>query len=417
MWNAVGSDFCKHRAVNHRLSIKPYSENYMLRKLAAAALLVAPVVGTTFADVVPSFQLIGPVFATDVSADGSVIVGNTQGAYETFRWTQSTGVVPLGRATVPALGVGAGLPKVSADGTRVTGTILDDTLTAATQGLWKLGTGWQQLMPPSLPDGAIVDQSWGSSWGLSGDGKVVSGLYWRNTNVGGLAHASRWVEGVGLTDLGSDGGASRANSNNFDGSVIVGFDENPIAGNRRAAVWTDGVRQFMDSNPDNPGEANAVNSAGNIVVGEKWNDVDFYNNATIWTRNGSSWTTQQLGLLPGTDPIFGSSVATDVNEDGTMVIGLNRFDFFGGTAFVWTPQDGMLDVTQWVTNLGLTLDPDYVITELAAISQDGSTVIGMGYDMNTFEFTSFAITVPEPSSLSLIGLSALGLLRWRRISR
>jgi hypothetical protein len=36
--------------------------------------------------------LLGPCLVTDLSANGSVAVGNTSdGNYETFRWTQATG--------------------------------------------------------------------------------------------------------------------------------------------------------------------------------------------------------------------------------------------------------------------------------------------------------------------------------------
>ena len=71
-----------------------------------------------------SFELIGPGYASDISADGTVVVGNTQGEYETFRWTEETGVVPLGRPTTSVLGGGAGSPDVSADGLQVSATIL-----------------------------------------------------------------------------------------------------------------------------------------------------------------------------------------------------------------------------------------------------------------------------------------------------
>ena len=63
---------------------------------------------------------------SDVSSDGTVVVGNIAGPYETFYWTAETGPLPLGRATVPVLGTGAGTPDVSADGTKVSATILSD---------------------------------------------------------------------------------------------------------------------------------------------------------------------------------------------------------------------------------------------------------------------------------------------------
>ena len=50
-----------------------------------------------------------------VSSNGAVIAGNDLD-YTSFRWTQATGLVSLGR---PQTGGGAGVPGISADGTRI----------------------------------------------------------------------------------------------------------------------------------------------------------------------------------------------------------------------------------------------------------------------------------------------------------
>ena len=105
----------------------------------AAGLLAAP--APALADV--TLEMIGSGFATSISADGSVIAGNTFGEYETFRWTAGTGIVPLGLATVPVLGTGAGTPDISADGTRISATILGADSTYSTQGRWTEGFGWR----------------------------------------------------------------------------------------------------------------------------------------------------------------------------------------------------------------------------------------------------------------------------------
>jgi uncharacterized membrane protein len=364
-----------------------------------------------------SIEFIGSVLATDISADGSVVVGNTEGDFETFRWTSATGVVPLGRATVPVLGVGAGTPDVSDDGTKVSATILDDTGTLATQGLWTLGSGWQQLQPYP-PDGGVLDQSLGSAFGLSGDGTTVTGLYWRPGQPGGLAHATSGTLASGVMDLGSDGASSRASGANYDGSVLVGFDESPTFGVRRPAVWVNGVVTNLAAlDNGEPGEVNATNGAGTIIVGENWDPVNFLTGAAIWRFNGATWDEQQIGVLPGTDPIFGGLAScTDTNSDGSLVIGFNRFSFFGGaTGFVWTPAGGMVSAAEWLTSLGITLVPELFVTDLSAISADGLHVVGTAVDINTFQSNSFIVTIPEPTSLGAIGL--LGLLAATRLRR
>lgn len=397
----------------------PESEESLM-KFVRGFLVATLAAWLSCAPLMAGVQYVGPVLATDLSDDGSVVVGNTQFAYETFRWTEGTGVVPLGRATAPVLGVGAGTPDVSADGTRVSATILDDSETAATQGVWTLGSGWQQIMPPTLPDGGILDQSYGSAWGLSGDGNTVSGLYWRPGQPGGLAHATGWTQSGGLVDLGSSGGSSRASAVNYDGSVIVGFDEHPMFGNWRATVWVDGVATHLQDN-DAFSEGTACNPDGTIVVGQGWDGVNFSSNGAIWTFNGSSWDEQMMGVLPGTDPIFGGmSIANDVTADGSFVVGFNRFDFFGSaTGFVWTPGGGMVSAADWLASIGVTLDPNQLIIDLPAVTPDGSKVLLSTFNLDTFNYESWVVTVPEPATSTwlfsaLAGLACIAARRLRR---
>lgn len=352
-----------------------------------------------------SFQIIGSVFATDVSADGSVVVGNTVGAYETFRWTQSTGIVPLGRASVPALGVGGGTPDVSYDGTKISATILDDTGTLATQGRWIEGIGWQELMPPVPPTGGVLDQSLGSAWGLSGDGEIVTGFYWRPGQPDGSAHATSWKEGSGITDLGSDGNSSSGRAANYDGSVIVGWDEHPSFGNRRPAVWVNGFKTVFTPDNDGPSELTAANADGTIVVGSDFNFVGNHEDAAIWRNVGGNWVVQNLGSLPGTQ-VGGLGIASDVTADGSMVVGYNRlnFNFLTSTGTVWTASTGLISATQWLANNGVVLPDGFLVQDFSAISADGSTIVGNGLDAN-FESQAFLIRIPEPSGLGLLGLT------------
>src|SRR6185369_2670537 len=99
--------------------------------------------------------------------------------YATFLWTKEKGARPLSRGTANHLqGQTAGIPRISHDGRTIAATIMDDTNTYGTQGRWTRGGGWQQLGPMPA-DGGIMDSFDSGVFGMSGDGKTVTGLYWR----------------------------------------------------------------------------------------------------------------------------------------------------------------------------------------------------------------------------------------------
>lgn len=361
-----------------------------LRRLTLALVPAVLTIAVSSASAQVTLEFIDGILATSVSYDGSVIVGNTPGDYETARWTAATGVVPLGRATLPAIGVGAGTPNVSADGTRITGTILTDDGMFATQGIWTLGTGWQQCIPPTLPDGGVLDNSYGSAWGLSGDGTTVVGLYWRPGQPGGSAHPSRWTQAAGLADLGTQSGGTctncgsgRANAANSDGSVIVGWIENPDFGNWWPTVWVNSVRTVLKETDGFAG-AESVTPDGTVIVGSSWfPPITAFSveEAAVWRWNGSQWVEQRLGKLPGTSSPFGLASASSITADGSMIVGYNRFNGSSDTGFVWTQATGLMSAEQYLTSQGVTPPTTIDISDLSAISADGSVIIGIGTDV------------------------------------
>ena len=104
--------------------------------LALTAVLSCLTVLTGVCLAVPTVTWTGFNYPWDMSADGSVVVGNTaDGNYEAFRWTEMTGPVGLGMHT-GNLGSGGGTPDVSDDGNRVSATIITPDSLYATQGIW-----------------------------------------------------------------------------------------------------------------------------------------------------------------------------------------------------------------------------------------------------------------------------------------
>jgi len=109
----------------------------------------------------PTLEWIGYNFPHDLSADGSVVVGNTNdNLYETFRWTPEAGVVRLGMSSIEVFGVGGGTPDVSDDGNHVSATVINADSTWVTQGIWTKGEGWDFSMPPMRPHQHLVPRRW-----------------------------------------------------------------------------------------------------------------------------------------------------------------------------------------------------------------------------------------------------------------
>lgn len=351
-----------------------------MRRVATLALfglalghLVAPAQAMSL-----SVETIGVGTVTDISADGRAAVGQLPTTLTTFRWTRETGIVSLGRGTYrPLRGQTAGIPRISADGKTVAATIIDDTKTFYTQGLWAEGSGWRQLNQPLPPDGGVVDNGDSAVFGMSRDGRVVTGLYWRPGQPDGLAHGSLWREATGMTGLSTRGASSRVDDANEDGSVVVGWEENPVDGSRQPAVWVNGERSILGV----MGEAASVNAAGTLVVGQNYDEASATSTAAIWRRVGESWQLQSLGVLPGTRP-GGYAYATAASDDGRLVVGFNRRNFLNPKTqtFLWMPETGMVETTAFLKSQGIDLGDQVSIDFLPAVTPRGDAVVAVTTD-------------------------------------
>jgi probable HAF family extracellular repeat protein len=153
--------------------------------------------------------------ARDVSADGSVIIGEGNGllGQEGFIWTEATGMIGLGH-----LPGGDGsyyyskAAAVSADGTVVVGT--DNSTGDYKPFIWSTETGMQEI--PSR--GAFASD-------ISGDGRVV---IVNSYDTYDTYPTYRWTESEGALSIGN----GVALATNYDGSVIVGRS------NGDAFIWT-----------------------------------------------------------------------------------------------------------------------------------------------------------------------------------
>ena len=320
---------------------------------------------------------------TGVSADGSVVVGSRATGSEqerAVRWTRAGGTQPLELGDAHSVA-----SDVSADGSVVVGQIFLDSGPEAFR--WTAGGGMERL--GDLPGGTFAS----GATGVSADGSVVVG----HGHSGGALdpfQAFRWTAAGGMQGLGPVSSDIRSVSVSGDGSVVAGTRA-PSSGSYEAFRWTQsgGVEGLGDL----PGGASvslafAISADGSTIVGASPSSFASWE-PFRWTQSGG-----MHGLGP---PYTGFSGAYGVSANGSVIVG---WDELGGAPFIWDAANGTRSLQQVLTNdYGLDLGGAELITA-RAISADGRTIVGDGW----------IATIPEPSSLAVLGLTCLLLLPRRR---
>ncbi|MEX2142253.1 MAG: hypothetical protein WD894_23495 [Pirellulales bacterium] len=326
--------------------------------------------------------------ATDVSADGRVVVGFSEP--NIFRWTRDISIVRPSRQ---------GRPALSADGSVVVGNYStpENTLEPFR---WVIGESFTPLGDFAggypFPIGRAFD--------VSADGRTVVGH--GDTAIGELAF--RWTPETGMVGLG--GIDSRAHGVSADGTVAVGYTTgaNSLPHAVRWSAQT-GMLALPRPNGTESSEAHAVSADGVVVVGVNVFASRFDRRARAqafrWTAN------EGLVLL---DDLPGSrvySIAYDVSADGSVIVGsgdtlrADGSDTLG--AFYWTQERGMVDLYDLLVSQGVTNLEGWRLSEVRGVSADGLTVVGTGVHDGRIE--AFVATVPEPSGVILALLAAASL--------
>jgi probable HAF family extracellular repeat protein len=365
----------------------------------------------------PSFQGLGHLpgydisVAYNVSSDGSVVVGESfhSAGSEAFRWTRAEGMQGLGH--LAGGGSHSEALAVSGDGSIIVGES-EFTPGAFRAFRWTAAEGMQNL--GFLP--GVGDSSISRANGISSDGSTIVGQ-------SGL-QAFRWTSADGMQRLrglpvnSSGVGLSSANGLSADGSVVVGSHNNG------AFRWTsDGGLENLGSLPGREEEylthAAAVSADGSVVVGSSSTVFSSMPLAEAFRRTSGSGM-QGLGQLPGLPAgLIADSGASAISGDGSIVVGISSSSSaLGHESFIWDAAHGMRSLQQvLVHDFGLDLT-SWTLSVPRGISADGRTIVGDGINP-LGQGEAWIATIPEPSSLVLVGLGCafLFLLRRRQPSR
>jgi probable HAF family extracellular repeat protein len=228
--------------------------------------------------------------ATDVSADGSVIVGwsyDANNIYHAFRWTESSGMQDLG------VGDYSKAYGVSSDGSAIIVDIYPNAYR------WTQAGGLQNL-------GTLGGAS-SSASDISADGSEICGFSYVSA---GDPYAFRWVDGVGIEQIGTYYSFARGISG--DGNTITGF-ETGSAGLYKAFLWTQ-TGGFEFNIAGNFSQGNAVSGDGSIIVGDNGNGAFRLSNG-----GGLEALNQVYAnlLTPGSDLY----TAIGISTDGQFIVG------------------------------------------------------------------------------------------------
>ncbi|GIV20691.1 MAG: hypothetical protein KatS3mg023_2442 [Armatimonadota bacterium] len=317
-------------------------------------------------------------YASAVSADGSTVVGTASrddGTYRAFRWTLAGGMVELSTITGSSLAFG-----VSADGGIVVGTLGGGSATNAIR--WLLSGAAENLLLKH-------------AFGVSADGNLVAGVAW-GTNW--RNYASIWTPVSGTVRLGSLGEWSYALGVSANGGVVVGETLNPES-LRRAFRWSpaEGMLELLPPIGFRESSAMAVSADGLVIVGEAMNPDD--GGHAVWWKDSTVGEDLNETIAPLLAEGSILSFAAGVSPDGRYIVGggynasTGRWEAFLVDTAVRYAISGRLelqdytgDITQIPITVEVRRDGIPVLQQAMRLDSDGTyTLTGLGvgtYDLS-----------------------------------
>jgi probable HAF family extracellular repeat protein len=356
-----------------------------MKSRIAPALLAVAATGLTAAGQGQFMHMGAPnTWITDMSADGTIIVGTFSNYGPAWRWTAQTGIVNIGGDGFQA--------KISRDGKTIVSNA-EDANGISSAAIWIQEKQWKTL--GGVAGAQPIDGNLSTAYSVSGDGSIVVGLAWVE---GAAAHAFRWDAKTGMVDLGSlQGRNSRANVISSDGNVILGWDDNLPAlalspyDVWRGVMWWQGTERLL-----HPygwvGQVEATNFNGTVFVGEcSPTAARHAYRMDVWGRIDDLGALPR-GVLPDRQEQEDMSIAGAVSDDGFVIGGQSGYKP-PTDAFLWTPVTGMVKLSEFALRLGITGLDGWTLIGVSYIAPDGKRVAGTGINPDG-QMEGYVITLP-----------------------
>lgn len=339
-------------------------------------------------------------YGAALSADGRVLAGFSQGGTPGspgFLWSEETGRSDFGVADGPSARHTRSA-AISGDGSTVVGQSFN-TSAFVWRGPGTLNQGLGVVDP-------FHDRT--DARGVSNDGSIVVGSSYRNQSTVGQAY--RWTSAGGMQGLGytvSGHVYSEANAISRDGNVIVGMSQSS-GGRTDAFRWTaaGGMQELQPPSGSSLHSAYAygTNHDGSLTVG--------MSQTASGALTATVWTASTVQALP--TPVGWDSQATDLSDDGSVVLG----SFSNNTAVfvphIWTPVDGWQTPAVYFASQGFPVPEGWSIADVSSVSSDGRTFGGRLRLPGDTLGRAFVLTVPAPTSACALLLVVSAALRRRR---
>jgi uncharacterized membrane protein len=334
--------------------------------------------------------------AADVSADGSVVIGQAR-IHKGFVWTQLDGLASVGdlaggSTTTNAMGISADGSIIVGQGSSANGF---EAYRRTSDGMM-IGLG-------DLPGGSF--SSFASD--ISADGSIIVGA-----GNNGTLTAVRWTEATGFQSLGyleAVQPLSAAIAISGDGSTITGIAVTDIG--QEAFRWTSstGMQSIHSGPAGSQTLATDISFDGSVIVGQVIVDYHTYR-AFRWTQaDGLTW----LPDLPNME----SGVAEAISGDGSLIGGWNAtVAIYKTDAVLWIDGTPRSFQNMLANDFGLSAELNgWQLISIDAISADQHVFVGSGYAPDGgLQAWRAVITIPEPSRAKMC-FSALACVAFVRL--